>query len=354
MIVAKTCLILGAGASAPYGLPPAKPLRDLILCMRTPSGPETALNYPLFRADGTIQDYRTDTNPNLTPESRLLYANSGWVSLLDRMCTDAGFSDAHVADFRNAFYRARRQSIDKFIQFNEADFGAIGRTNIATVLLNCEKDRWLDGNWYVQLLDAVVPNTPDDLAENRLSIVSFNYDRSLEYFFTTAFEAGFHLTGAEAIAMFRRISVVHVYGQLGTLEELPYGDIRLFRDAAARIDLVRAGETNPRQGDIDTAIEEAENICFIGFAFAPENLALLNRKLLKGKSLVATVRGLAPPRLTEIKKAIPGIRFFDGTADELLRTQNLFEKRKTVAQSDYVKPQPSRSNWVLGNTRWER
>ena len=36
MIEAKTCLVLGAGASAPYGLPPARALRDLILVQQVP------------------------------------------------------------------------------------------------------------------------------------------------------------------------------------------------------------------------------------------------------------------------------------------------------------------------------
>ena len=42
MIEEPTCLILGAGASAPYGLPTAAELRNLILSLRSPTGAATA------------------------------------------------------------------------------------------------------------------------------------------------------------------------------------------------------------------------------------------------------------------------------------------------------------------------
>jgi hypothetical protein len=42
-----TCLILGAGASAPYGLPTTDELRDLILSSRSPTGRQTAAKFPV-------------------------------------------------------------------------------------------------------------------------------------------------------------------------------------------------------------------------------------------------------------------------------------------------------------------
>src|SRR5437660_8575722 len=42
MIEEPTCLILGAGASAPYGLPTTAELRNLILSLRSPTGAATA------------------------------------------------------------------------------------------------------------------------------------------------------------------------------------------------------------------------------------------------------------------------------------------------------------------------
>lgn len=131
MITAKTCLILGAGASAPYRLPPGKSLRDLILSMRVPTGGVTALNYPVIRSDGVILDYKTISNPRITAELRPEQARKSWQQYLNQACRDYGFTDGQIADFRNLFYRARRQSIDKFIEFNETEHGEIGRVNIA-------------------------------------------------------------------------------------------------------------------------------------------------------------------------------------------------------------------------------
>ena len=142
---------------------------------------------------------------------------------------DAGFSDSDIAEFRNLFFRARHPSIDKFIQYNEDDYGDIGRTNIAAVLLNCENDCWLSEDWYSQLLSEISPSGPSEIAEGMLSIITFNYDRSFEYFFTTAFEAGFNLSLKEANNLFSRIKIVHVYGKLGELNSVPYGEKSLIK-----------------------------------------------------------------------------------------------------------------------------
>src|SRR5436309_9887619 len=107
MITAKTCLILGAGASAPYRLPPGGAMRNLILSMRVPTAGNTALEYPVIGSDGTILDYKRISSLNLTPETRPEKARESWYQYLNQVCLNSGFTDAKIADFRNLFYRAR-------------------------------------------------------------------------------------------------------------------------------------------------------------------------------------------------------------------------------------------------------
>ncbi len=336
MIAAKTCLILGAGASAPYGLPASRALRHLILTTRVPDAGPTALEYPVVASDGSLQDYRTASAANLTPEKRLKHAKESWRDYLQKACLDAGFSDSDIAEFRNLFFRARHPSIDKFIQFNEDESGDIGRTNIAAVLLNCENDCWLSEDWYAQLLSEIAPSGPNEIAEGMLSIVTFNYDRSFECFFTTAFEAGFNLTPKEANDLFNRIKIVHVYGKLGELNAIPYGDKSLIKKAARGITLMRDGNESGCRDEINNLVRAAENVCFIGFAFAPENLGLFDQASFEGKIAIATSLGVSPNRKSEVQKKLKKIKFFDGAATELLSSYNLFASKRSAAKPQQI------------------
>ena len=104
-----------------------------------------------------------------------------------------------------------------------------------------------------------------------LSVVTFNYDRSFERFFLDAFRFGFNVSDVDAHGILNRIEILHVYGQLGSLAEIPYGALDHLARAAEGISLARSGRANPDRAQINGLLEAAENICFIGFSFAPEN-----------------------------------------------------------------------------------
>lgn len=203
--------------------------------------------------------------------------------------------------------------------------------------MNCEKDFWLDGEWYAQLLDEIVPNRPDDLKDGMLSVITFNYDRSFEYFFTTAFEAGFRLNAEEAFAMFDRVNVIHVYGQLGPIRSVPYGNSTFIRRAASGISFMRDAQKADCRTQINQTVQNAETVCFIGFAFSPENVALFDPNTFDKKSVIGTAMGLSPNRIADAKKYIRHIKFFDGSAADLLQSQNIFGRQKTPSRKDLLR-----------------
>ena len=107
MIRAKTCLILGAGASRPYRLPTGAELRNLILVADAPEGDETEEKFPpkqspLHKRDDVAKKYGGSTV-------------RGWDNFLRPLMLQK-FGQELLLDFRRQFYQARASSIDKFVQ----------------------------------------------------------------------------------------------------------------------------------------------------------------------------------------------------------------------------------------------
>jgi hypothetical protein len=122
----RTCLILGAGASVPYGLPTANELRDLIVSSRSgKAGQDVARKFPVKRS--TFK--RTEMSD---------FPTTDWVGYLTKV-TEAEQLSHQIPEFWNKFSRAD-QTIDWFLRDNEAAFGDIARLQIAAVLLNCEQN----------------------------------------------------------------------------------------------------------------------------------------------------------------------------------------------------------------------
>jgi hypothetical protein len=152
-----TTLVLGAGASAPYGPPVGAALRRMIL-------------------------------------AECGNGNSFWMEVFKAL----GISLSDVAEFRDAFRRSTVPSIDAFLE-HRPEFMTIGKTAIALGLIPYEhEDRIFDaatetGAWYSYLFDAL-RTSPDRFRGNHLSIVTFNYDRSIEYFLFNALKFTYKLS----------------------------------------------------------------------------------------------------------------------------------------------------------------
>jgi len=192
-------------------------------------------------------------------------------------------------EFLTAFRRSQQSSIDAFLS-NRAEFMDIGRHAIVAALLPLEAPRVLleddpKDHWYRYLLDAM--NAPwAELADNRVSFITFNYDRSLELFLEDAISHRYGKTVNEARALVSLIPIVHVYGQMGSLDpaaanHVPYGGAShagghyLLR-AAAGIQVVPEGrDDSPTFEQARKLLSKADALCLLGFGFDEINVRRL-------------------------------------------------------------------------------
>lgn len=243
----KLALVLGAGASMPYGFPSGRQL--------------------LMRV---CKDLRTG-------------------SPIRQALASLSFDAATVENFANALDNSMQQSIDAFIQCRP-EFMDVGKAAIAAGLIPYEHVERLgrkdQATWYEYLYSTLVTPRPEDFPARPLTIITFNYDRSLEQFLIASLANTYGLHPVKAAELLKqKISILHMYGQLGELpfpkspaarkydgNDLSWEAVKL---AASQI-FVLHERNAAKQGELaEQRLEWAKVICFLGFAFHPENVRRL-------------------------------------------------------------------------------
>ena len=287
-------MILGAGASEPYGFPTGGELQDAIIdgCQREDS--------PI----------------------------SGHLSKL-------GFNSLAIQDFGNQLLRAKRTSVDRFLESRETYLG-IGTAAIVSALIPIEdptsvfKYRGRDGyrpeeDWYKYLwtrMDAPF----EQFENNKLSIVTYNYDRSLEFYLYSALKHAYGKTDEECFQTLRRIPFIHLHGQLGTIFDGPadsnyraylpdtsYSDWKRIIPQIKIVHQVIPLE-NPQFLVARKKLFDAERICFLGFGYDKTNIERLFGDLdlnnyFLDKELCGTALGFTIQEINRIIKTKLGKGF---------------------------------------------
>ncbi len=248
MIRNETVFILGAGASIPYGFPSGANL-----------------------VEGIIDGCSDETSL---------------------------FGQMFPQDLRNRFSQALElsfaPSIDDFLE-KRSEFMEIGKAAICSQLIRKENPSAIarkvevagkgkvriEGNWYPLLWNFMQAKV-DDFAENRVSFITFNYDRSLEFFFQRSLMNYFGIDKNKANRIIEKIPIIHVHGMLGEFTDgHPYYRdyspeltkqvittsskmIRLFHDKS-----LDSGEMKEKAKRV---FETAKVICFLGLGYHQANI----------------------------------------------------------------------------------
>lgn len=246
MITKKTVLVLGAGASMPMGFPSAKELRHRVIRL-TESG------------------------------------NS-------RYLLNMGFTSEETVQFSNDLIGANGASVDAFLEHRtEPRYRMLGKAAMAVCLIRCENPSAVSAienehkNWCRPLLEAM--DCPfKNIQDNQLSVVTFNYDRSLEHCLLTAFQGKYGRTVEECLEALSTIRIIHIHGQLGEYPAEEYNPDYSSRDLKSCADQIKipqdlssdgSGAASEAYSNAQKEIVSAERICFIGFGYYRLNLERL-------------------------------------------------------------------------------
>ncbi len=285
-------LILGAGASFPYSFPLG---RGLIF--------EIARN---FRKGA--------------------FANHVAKSLL----VSAGFSEDFLETFCVELLQSHLSSVDAFLEQREDEYKKIGKLAIAATLIPHEApDRLVrrpdEQGWYEYLYN-LLGTQHLEFPKIHLSVITFNYDRSLEYFLFNSLKSSYGIGDKEALNLFSSIPIVHVYGQLGIPHFIDSAgrkySTELTADAVQKsadgIEVIHEGNT--MSVSLERAhefIAQADVLCFLGFGYYETNLKRLGiQEFFKGEQIYGSAYKLREAERHQVEKLIYPKRIELGLADE--------------------------------------
>lgn len=305
MITEDTVCILGAGASKPYGYPTSRELSEDII-RKLPG---------LISQEDFIKSIDSNTSTLLD------------LSLIRSMISD--FANSHT------------NSIDLFLTRNKEYYYEVGTEMLTYLLIRYEQysqfsDDIIDNaqDWYFEIFNLMTQEIFDPekihlVNNNKLSIITFNYDRSLEYFLYTSLYNSFLKTKEEAKAIMKKLKILHIYGKIAPLDWEEDGgyayksnglkanimslskNIRILYDQ-------RSNETK----EAENLIRAAQKIYFLGFGFADENIKALgfnNRILNDRQRIYGTAMGLTDREISRIKSKI---KKNNDILDGLIRLEN--------------------------------
>jgi hypothetical protein len=270
MITRNTVLILGAGASMPFGYPSGISLVKTV-----------------------VEKIRTNE----------------WTGLL----LELGFAAEEIENFRNSLARSGRTSIDAFIE-HRTEFMRIRKAAIARALVPYEAEPRLfelnaETNWYLYLYGKMAAPW-EEFGSNKLSVITFNYDRSIEHFLFTSLKNSYGKSDEQCTSVMRTVPIVHVHGQLGYVpwqgeHGRPYEPSFSIRDleiATNRIKIISEDIIeDPEFAQAHTLIQNAQKIYFLGFGYNNTNMNRLRPDLLKRKAVWGTCYNLGIAEIEELK-----------------------------------------------------
>jgi hypothetical protein len=254
MIRRKTLLVLGAGASHPYGLPLGSELTDnLCLWAFQPPNEQSQVAQLVAACGNTLQE---------------------------------------LIQFCRGFHRSLLPSVDTYLA-HCPHLARIGKLLIAYTIGIQEKDEdrhWFvsKDHWYRHLWNMMREECEDAerIPNNQLRIITFNYDRSLEYALYRAVRYTFGAADVVAQRILERLSIRHVYGQLAPFHFLGReGNGRFYRPISDAQELEMASngihtipEARANAGLFDELRDWfywADNVVFMGFSFDKINVERL-------------------------------------------------------------------------------
>jgi hypothetical protein len=308
----KTLFIIGAGAGVDIGLPIGRLLAEDIAWRTTLS-----VNY------GRV---------NSASDHELAY------NFFER-------GDPKEKDFYNAFRRVHdgillSKSIDDFLNVHDGspEIVQVGKAAISRAILEAERKSKLfvepsnaynklqissiRDSWLVKFMQVLTPGRNVSAVENVLddvSFINFNYDRCLEHFLVHSLQLMYGVNSASAAQIVAKAQIIHPYGSIGSLDEIPFGGNVHGRTNYRGISQSIKIYTEQIDDDetifgIQRLFREASCIVFLGFAYHRQNMELLferHSSPLKTTQIFGTAFGMSDADrdevISELEELFPAV-----------------------------------------------
>jgi hypothetical protein len=195
-----------------------------------------------------------------------------------------------IRDFRTELDRQEILSVDRFLEREvNKRFEKVGVSCIANLITSFQDDAYDNrlytkpsgggrANWIRDLLIMLDPDhSPKQFKKNKLKIITFNYDVSLEFYLTTRLASRW---GMKDIDVWRdyvkpTLKPIHVYGQISWEKgQLHFGP-KYDTDCRPVEVIYQAREDSPVFDDIEERLRESKVIGFFGFGFDDTNMRRL-------------------------------------------------------------------------------
>jgi hypothetical protein len=315
----ETLFVVGAGASAEFGMPVGRQLSEIISKM---------LYFEFERYSGLkIGDHRVlnwlerryaaqdDLHPRLAACRKVsegIFLASSIDNYIDVHSDDPLVSE--LGKFALALAIAEAESKSKL---------RVDPSNVKN-RLNL-RDQTLSSSWvdsFCRILFEKVRLTELDSIGSNVSMICFNYDRCIEQYLTEAVHQTYGVEYGKAHSVVNSMEIIHPYGTLGRLPGRQHGHetgtIRFghsidegFDPWSASPDLKTYTEQIQDERTLDRirgAIDQADQIVFLGFAFHPQNMQLLTSTARSSfKTVFSTGKGVSRQETREITERIVGL-----------------------------------------------
>ncbi len=319
--------IVGAGASAEYGLPVGDKLKkDIVSALRQRAPGGNVQDQDLYYAISNFARADQASPNNIQP----------YITAVDHISHSLVLSP----------------SIDNFINSHQGDrrVEIVGKLGIAKCVLDSERSSSLtlkreahpdpfsprpkprlnfndfSDTWMVSLFMLLNQDCPFQNLKAKLSkiaLVIFNYDRCVEQFLYEGIKSFYRVDSAEAKEALTTLDIYHPYGVIGSLpwqagDNIPFGadsespvltraagNIKTFSESNA------VNDEDTRQ--IRNLIAGSKSLVFLGFGFIPLNMRLLqptsHHPSCKRNTVFATAYNISSfdkQRISEELKALSG------------------------------------------------
>ncbi|MFA7305051.1 MAG: hypothetical protein WC026_00080 [Hyphomicrobium sp.] len=307
MFKSNTVVVIGAGASFEAGLPIGSILKEQISKL-------TDLKFErgdLVRGSEFVGElkrcerFQRDVQRMIAACSKVS-AGIGFVSSVDN------FLEIH-ADDEDVQVCAKCAITYLISKGEQASKLAIDRSKAYSRLSSSK----LANTWYQGLAHVLfekVPATAISSAFEKVDFISFNYDRCLEWFLYQCLMGIYAIDSSKALKLLSSVDVRHPYGQIG--DKSWQTVVNFFgEDLSSRIALsaekIRTYTEKCEATGVDEIrglIEGAENIIFLGFAFHPQNMSLLQPQggnaFGESKNIYFTSHGMSENDAEEINMSL--------------------------------------------------